>query len=407
MVFKTLRKISRRVSVFQPSPHRKLVAKVDELLRAGREVYSFSAGQPGLPPDEEVIRKTFEHALKDPFNHYRYMSTRGMMQLREALSQDLKKYGGIDVPPSRIMITSGGVEGFNLALAVTTDPGDEIVLLDPTYSVYWDLAKYLQLKVKSCPQLIEDSFQPSDECLEQVITKDTAAIVVVSPDNPTSRILSEKKLRLIADLASDNDVWVIYDEAYKHVIYEGQHVWIHNYGDMPERLISVNSFSKDIAIPGFRLGYTYGPEKIINEMAKLKGITTISSSVPAQWFAYYALTTGAKERYLKKVLPIYRSRRDAAYNAVRKYLPEAKVWKPPASMYLFPDLSPYLEKLGMDDITFAYQLADAKGVVVIPGSIFGKAGKNHLRLTFVTQPEERLEKGISLIAEFIEEKESK
>ncbi len=402
-----MRKISHRVSTFKPSPHRKLVAKVDELLSAGRDVYSFSAGQPGLPPAEEVIRKTFEHALKDPFNHYRYMSTRGMLRLREAISEDLKKYGGIDVPVRNITVTSGGVEAFNLALAATTDTGDEILLLDPTYSVYWDLAKYLQLRVRTCPQTVERGFQPEEECIEESVTRRTAAVVVVSPDNPTSRILSEKILRLVADLVADNNVWLIYDEAYKHIVYEGSHVWIHKYGNTMEHLISVNSFSKDIAIPGFRLGYAYGPREIIDEMVKLKGILTISSSVPAQWFAYYALTTGAKERYLKRVLPIYRSRRDATYEAIRKYLPEARVWKPPAGMYLFTDMRPYLEKLGMNDVEFTYRLADSKAVVILPGSIFGKMGEGHLRVTFVTQPEERLRRGIELVSEFISELESK
>ncbi len=407
MLVVNMRKISERVSVFKPSPHRKLVAKVDELLREGRDVYNYSAGQPGLPPDDELITRFCEEAHRDPFNHFRYMSTRGMAKLREAISADLKKYGNLDVDPNSIVVTNGGVEAFNLVLAATTDPGDEVLLLDPSYSVYWDLAKYLRLKVRRCLQPVENGFQPDEECIKESVTRETAAVLVVSPDNPTSRIIKEDILKLIADLTAENDVWLIYDEAYKHVIYEGQHVWIHNYGNVMERLISVNSFSKDVAVPGFRLGYAYGPKHVIDEMVKLKGIASISSSVPAQWFVYNALTTGIKERYLKKVLPIYKERRDVAYEAFRKYLPEAKVWKPPASMYLFPDMTPYLEKLGMNDIDFTYRLADEKAVVMLPGSIFGEAGKNHLRVTFVTQPPERLEKGVQLLAEFIDELESK
>ncbi|RLG77047.1 MAG: pyridoxal phosphate-dependent aminotransferase [Thermoprotei archaeon] len=402
-----MKKISQRVQVFKPSPHRKLVGKVDELLRAGRDVYNYSAGQPGIPPSMELIDKFCEGAHKDPFNHFRYMSTRGMPALKEAISEDLKKYGGIDIPPSNIVVTSGGVEAFNLALATTTDPGDEVFILDPAYSVYWDLAKYLGLKVNRCLQPVENVFQPDEECIKEKLTKKTAAAIIISPDNPTSRIIDEGVMKLIADLAQDNDVWLIYDEAYKHVIYEGAHVWIHRYGDTLSRLVSVNSFSKDIAIPGFRLGYAYAPKELIEEMVKLKGITSISSSVPAQWFAYHALTTDIKEKYLKEVLPIYRSRRDVAYDAFRKYLPEAKVWRPPASMYLFPDMSPYLDRIGMDDIEFTYRLADEKAVVMLPGSIFGEAGKKHLRVTFVTQPEDRLRRGIELLAEFIEELEKK
>ncbi|MEM4824054.1 MAG: pyridoxal phosphate-dependent aminotransferase, partial [Zestosphaera sp.] len=243
------------------------------------------------------------------------------------------------------------------------------------------------------------------ECLKNSISRNTAAVIVVSPDNPTSRVIREDLMKLIADLCVDNDVWLIYDEAYKHVIYEGEHVWIQRYSRTMEKLISINSFSKDVAIPGFRVGYTYAPKEVISEMVKIKGLLSITSPVPGQWFAYYALTSGIKEKYLGKVLPIYRSRRDALYDAIRKYLPEARVWKPPASMYLFPDMSPYLGKLKMNDIDFTYQLADQKGVVMLPGSIFGNYGNNYLRITFVTQPEDKLRKGIEIMAEFINELE--
>lgn len=402
-----MRKISSRSSIVKPSPQRRLIAKANELVRSGRVVYDYTAGQPGLPPDEELIKTFYENLLKDPFNYFRYLPTKGLDKLRVAISEDLKKYGGITVDPEDIVVTSGGVEGMNLSLISVTDPGDEIVLLDPTYSVYWDLAVYYQLKVKKCSQTIETGFQPDVECLKEVITKNTAAVVVVSPDNPTSRVLNEEVFKTIADLVIDNDVWLLYDEAYKHIIYEGQHVWIHRYSRTMEKLISINTFSKDIAIPGFRLGYTYGPREVINEMVKLKGIFSITSPVPGQWFAYQALTSGIKEKYLSKVLPIYKSRRDAAYNAFRKYLPEAKVWNPPASMYLFPDMTPYLERVKMNDIDFTFKLAEEKGVVMLPGSIFGECGKNHLRVTFVTQPEEKLEKGIEMLSEFIEELEKK
>lgn len=402
-----MRKISSRSSKVKPSPQRRLIAKADELVKSGRVVYNYTAGQPGLPPDEELIKEFYSKLTKDPFSYFRYVPTAGLIELREAIRDDLKRYGGFEVDVGDIVVTSGGVEGMNLSLITTTDPGDEVVLLDPTYSVYWDLAEFYGLRVKKCVQDVSNGFQPDEECLKNVISRNTAAVIVVSPDNPTSRIVREDLMRLIADLCIDNDVWLIYDEAYKHVVYEGEHVWIQKYSRTMEKLISINSFSKDIAIPGFRLGYTYAPKEVIAEIAKVKGFFSITSPVPGQWFAYYALTTGVKERYLSKVLPIYRSRRDALYDALRKHLPEAKVWKPQASMYLFPDLTPYMQRIGMKDVDFTYQLADKKAVVMLPGSIFGEHGNNHLRITFVTQPEEKLRKGVELMAEFIEEEEKK
>jgi len=402
-----MRKISGRVKTFRRSPHRLLAAKAEELMREGREVFNFSVGQPGLPPSSDLVKLFCGRAEEDTFNHFRYVSASGMYSLKEAISSDLRRYGGLDIPPENIVITTGGIEAFHYALSITTDPGDEVFLLDPSYSVYWDLLKYLNLKVRRCVQSIDTGFQPDEECIKEKVTEKTAAIIAVSPDNPTSRILREDILKLLADLAEEKDSWLIYDEAYKHIVYEGSHVWIHNYGSTLNRLISINTFSKDIAIPGFRVGYMYAPKEVIVEAAKLKGILSLAAPVPGQWFAYYALTTGIKEKYLKEVLPIYRERRDVAYEAFRKYLPEARVWKPPAGMYLFPDMSAYMNQLGMNDIDFAFRLAEKRAVIMLPGSIFGEAGRNHLRVTFVTQTPERLEKGIRLVAEFINEEKNK
>jgi aspartate aminotransferase len=398
-----MRKISERIGKIPVSPHRQLVAKVDALRRAGRDVYNYSAGQPGLPPDEEALELFCRHMLKEPFIHTKYVPTRGLYELREAISQDLKKYGGIDIDPGNIVVTIGGVEGLVLALNSVTDPGDEILMFDPSYSTYWSLVKYLGLKVKTCKQTVENGFQPDPECIKEKITDKTAAILFASPDNPTSRIISDDVAKTIMDIALEKKVWVLYDVAYKHVVYEGTHIWLENYPGADEVLITINSFSKDIAIPGFRLGYVYGPRDVINEMAKMKGFISITSPTPAQYLAYYYLTSGIKEKYLKYALEVYRKRRDAAYEAFRKYLPDAKIWKPPASMYLFPDLSVYLEKLGIDDIEFTFRLADAKAVVMLPGAAFGEAGKYHIRATFVTQDEDRLVKGIQLLAEYLNE----
>jgi len=232
------------------------------------------------------------------------------------------------------------------------------------------------------------------------------AVLIASPDNPTSRIIDKNIAKLIVDLAIERRAWIIYDEAYKYIVYEGEHVWIQKFSGASDVVICANTFSKDIAIPGFRLGYMYGPKEVIEQSMKLKGYLSITSPVPAQLFALISLRDGIKDKYLRKVLPIYKARRDAAYNAFRKYLPEAKIWKPNASMYLFPDMSPYLERLNINDVEFTYKLAESKAVVMLPGSIFGNAGRNHLRVTFVTQDEEKLIKGIELLAEFIEKQEN-
>ncbi|OYT46769.1 MAG: aspartate aminotransferase [Desulfurococcales archaeon ex4484_42] len=397
-------KISDRIRSIKPSPHRALIAQADEDRRKGYDVINFTAGQPGLPPMLDAVKAFIDEFLKDPFKHSKYLPTPGLYDLKVEICKDLKKYGGVNVVPEEVLITAGGVEAINLALSVVTDPGDEVFFLDPCYSVYWGLAKYLGLKVVSCPQTIDREFQPDPECIKEKITSRTVAILFASPDNPTSRIIDVEVIKTMADLAMDKKVWFIYDEAYKHIVYEGNHVWIHNYGNIRDFLISINSFSKDLAIPGFRIGYVYGPKEVIKEMTKLKGFTSITTPTPSQYLAYYYLSRGLKERYLNYALSVYRERKEVMAEALRKYLPEAKFIRPKASMYYFPDISNYLNKLGMDDVKFCYELGKIKHVYILPGSIFGPSGKGHVRITFVTQPPNRIEEGISRINEYLRER---
>ncbi|MEM4654237.1 MAG: pyridoxal phosphate-dependent aminotransferase [Thermosphaera sp.] len=393
--------VSARVKNLEQNPQRLLIAKADELARKGLKVYNYTAGQPGLPLDKKALEFFIEKLKEDPFKHFRYIPTQGLFELRQALSNDLRKYGGVEVSPDEILIVSGGADGLVLSIFTTTDPGDEILLLEPCYSVYWDLAKFAGLKVQTCPQSYEKGFSPDPECIKEKITSKTKAILFASPDNPTSRIINEEVAKTISEIAVEKKIWVIYDVAYKHIVYEGKHVWLEKYLPL-DNLVVVGSFSKDIAIPGGRLGYIYTSREVVKELVKLKGALGIVAPVPSQWLAYYYLEMGFKEEYLRNVLPVYMRRRDVAYSALVKYLPEARVQKPVASMYLFPDITAYLEKLNLDDFRFAMKIADEKSVITLPGSIFGPSGKGHLRITFVTMNEQDLERGIKLMAEWIE-----
>ncbi|MGC9122000.1 MAG: pyridoxal phosphate-dependent aminotransferase [Thermogladius sp.] len=395
--------VSRRSRAIKTSPHRVLVTLADRLRRSGRRVIDFTAGQPGLPPDASALAEFIEFMSKNTFTAFRYAPTQGLPELREEISADLKKYGGVDAPPDNIVVTSGGLDGIILSLYATTDPNDRVLLLEPCYSMYWDTLTFLGLEAEWCSESVDTGFQPSVDCILDKIKK-VKAVLFASPDNPTSRVISSEVAKAIAEEASRRGVWILYDVAYKHLVYEGEHVWLEKYVENPDVLVNIGSFSKDIAIPGGRLGYVYTFNKeLAREMVKLKGILGIVAPVPMQWLATIYLRKGYKEKYLEYVLPIYRRRRDAAYEAVRKYLPRARVVKPTASMYVFPDLSSYLAEMKVSDLDLAVKLAEEKGVVALPGSIFGPSGANHLRITFVTNDEKTIEEGIKLIGEYLGE----
>ncbi|WP_048058793.1 pyridoxal phosphate-dependent aminotransferase [Desulfurococcus amylolyticus] len=396
--------ISRRVLSLPVNPQRVLIAKAEELSRQGVKVYNYTAGQPGLPPDREALEYFIEMVRKDPFKHFRYVSTQGLPELRAAISDDLKRYGGIDVQPKDILVTTGGADGLVLSIYTLLDERDTLLLLDPSYSVYWDLAKLAGLKVETCRQTLENGFNPDPECIKEKLGSKAKAILLASPDNPTSRILSSEVGKTIVDVAYEKKAWIIYDVAYKHLVYEEEHLWLEKLAPSMDNIVVVGSFSKDIAIPGGRLGYVYGSGNTISEMTKLKGVLGIVAPVPMQWMAYYYLSQGFKEKYLRDVIPAYKRRRDAAYEAFRRNLPHARIQKPVASMYLFPDMSYYIKKKGLSDVEFTMKLIEEKGVAMLPGSIFGEAGVNHLRITFVTMDEKNLVEGIERLAEFVGER---
>ncbi|HVP24345.1 MAG TPA: pyridoxal phosphate-dependent aminotransferase [Conexivisphaerales archaeon] len=394
-------RIAENVSSIPSSPHRMVVSIADRKRKEGKVVFNFSQGQPGLPPDQQALEAFADRLLKHPFDLSKYGETKGLTQLRQAVSQDLKSYGSVDVPPDQMIVTDGAVEGLDLTLTCLTKPGDRLLLLEPCYSVYWDLLRLHGLRAVAVGEKLGTGFQPSPEELKGALEEDVAAVILCSPDNPTSRIISKEAVDTIVDGVIDKGIPLLYDEAYKHVLYEGVHLWIHNRTGLSENLISLNSFSKDLAIPGFRLGYMYGPKGFIEQATKVKAMTSICSPTPSQYLALTYFELGRKEPYLREVLPVYRRRRDALYRAVSSHLSSARVLRPTAGMYLFPDLSAYLNPLMLGDVDFCMNLAEEGEVITIPGSISGPSGVGHVRMCFVGENEEKLEEGVLRLSSYL------
>jgi aspartate aminotransferase len=188
--------------------------------------------------------------------YYGYTQSMGITPLREAIAEDLRRLGGLDLDPEKnIIVTTGGQEAMFITLAAIVEEGDEIILMDPTYFGYKPLIEYFGGRVVYVRSSLESGFQPDIEGIKEAISDRTKALIVVSPDNPTGRIISEEVGRAICDLAEEYDFWIVVDEAYKTLIYEGSHFWFWKY--QPERAIGINTFSKDPGFPGWRLGYIY------------------------------------------------------------------------------------------------------------------------------------------------------
>jgi Aspartate/tyrosine/aromatic aminotransferase len=326
---------------------------------------------------------------------YGYTPSQGVVEARQAVSEDLKRLGGLDVPPEQIVLTAGGQAAMFSTLATLIEPGDEVVVMDPTYFGYRPLLEYFGASIKRVATRLEDGFQPDPEALKSAVGRKTKVVILVSPDNPTGRMLSIDAAKAVADLAEDYDFWIITDEAYKTLIYEGSHVYIYKLA--PERTISINTFSKDPAIPGWRLGYVYGPPEVIPKIKLMNEEMVYCPPSFAQRLVAIYLRSEARMRYIREVVDVYRQRRDVAVSALRKYVPEARFAVPSGSMFVFVDLARYIQ----DGETFARELLERYGVAAVPGAYFSEVYKAAIRISFVTETPQRLEEGIRRIGEAV------
>jgi len=390
-----MRGFSPRISALRESPTRKIDELRERLKRENRDVILLSTGQPSIPPPREVREALAELLKVDSMELYGYTPSQGVAEARQAVSEDLKRLGGLDVPPEQIVLTAGGQAAMFSTLATLIEPGDEVVVMDPTYFGYRPLLEYFGASIKRVATRLEDGFQPDPEALKSAVGRKTKAVILVSPDNPTGRTLSLDAAKAVADLAEDYDFWIITDEAYKTLIYEGSHVYIYKLA--PERTISINTFSKDPAIPGWRLGYVYGPPEVIPKIKLMNEEMVYCPPSFAQRLVAIYLRSEARVRYIREVVEVYRQKRDVAVSALRKYVPEARFAVPSGSMFVFVNLARYIQ----DGETFARELLERYGVAAVPGAYFSEVYKAAIRISFVTETPQRLEEGIRRIGEAV------
>jgi len=393
-----MRGFSQAISFLRESPTRKIDAIRERLKRENRDIINLSAGQPGIPPPIEIRSLLAKQLLEERgMDLYGYTPSQGIIELREAVAEDLKRLGGIDVDPGNIVIITGGQEGMFATFMTILNPGDEVILLDPTYFGYKPIIEYFGGRIKRLALSMDEGFKIDVERLKELITSRTKALVLVSPDNPTGNIVDRDTAKAIADLARDKDFWIVSDEAYRTLIYEGEHTYIYRYA--PDHVISINTFSKDPGIPGWRLGFVYGPSDAVPKLKLAAEEMTYCPPVVAQRFVAAYLRSEVRMKHLRYIIEEYRSRRDAAIEALRNYLPEARFIIPRGSMFVFVDMSRYIR----DSERFAEILLEKFGVTVIPGTYFSDIYRAAIRVSFVVESIDRIREGIRKIGEAVSE----
>jgi aspartate aminotransferase len=393
--------VSDRIDLLHISPIRRVAALLAEA-RKQRDIISFGGGAPSLPPPQEVLDEMIRALREEPKAACGYVGTRGLLELRRLVSNDFARQEGTKYDPEKeTVITDGATEGVFALLMSLLGKGDEVILTDPTYLGFREAAALAGARVVPLPVNVEEGYQPDVEKLKAAITRETKVFVLLSPDNPTGRVVKDDFVKALVDLSVDHNFWILYDATYRNILFEGTYLKICSLPGGYDHVTVTGSFSKEAAIPGLRLGYVMGPPAIAEAVEKIKQYTSLAPNTLSQMAMIKFFSDDVKQRYLKNALPIYKTRRDFMAKCIREHLPEAKLSVPHGAFYFFVDLKHYLDDMRRDDKDFCNRLLERKSVVLVPGSFFGANAANHARVTFVSEPEDRIEAGIKAVAGYV------
>lgn len=349
------------------------IRKFFEMLIGHDDVISLSVGEPDFPTPWVIREEAFYHLEK---GHTSYTSNWGLIELREEIAKYLERYNMSYNPKTEVLITVGASEGVDAVLRGILNPGDEIIVSQPCYVNYVPLAELCQAKAVPL-DTGKTGFYPTAAAVEKLITPKTKALMICSPNNPTGTMIPKEELEKIAELAKKHQFWVISDEIYCELVYDGsEHVSIGSFPGMKDYTIILNGFSKSFAMTGWRIGYIAAPNELLSQIVKVHGYNTICAPIFSQYAAAEGLRNGWKE--VEKMRVSYQQRRnlmEKAFNEMGLHVPEPK-----GAFYMFPDIS----STGLSSEEFATRLFKEHNVAVVPGSVFGEGGEGHIRVCYAT-----------------------
>ncbi len=374
--------IAERMDKLVPSGIRKVNEKALAMERAGETVLHFEIGRPDFDTPGYIKNAVFESVREgDVF----YTSNFGSNELREAIAEKLQRENNIPYDPSEVLVTVGLSEAVFDVLCSILNEGDEILIPDPVWMNYLNVPKLLGAVPISYSLTEENGFQVDLEEIRRKVTAKTKALVIVTPNNPTGGVLSEQTLRGIADIAISNDIWVISDEIYERLIYDGEkHISIAAFPGMKERTFTMNGFSKAYSMTGWRIGYVAAPKEIIVALNKIHQHNTTCAPSFVQKASVIALRNETTE--VEDMVKEYQRRRDYAVKAINE-IDGLSCVCPKGAFYIFINI----KQLPMTSAEFAEYLLTTAKIACVPGDVFGAGGKGYLRMSFANSYENIVE----------------
>ena len=393
--------LSRKAQAVKPSSTLAITAKAKELKAQGLDVVGFGAGEPDFNTPDNICNAAIK-AIKDGFTKYTPAS--GIVELKQAVCDKFKKFNGLDYKPSQIVISNGGKHSLTNVFEAILNPGDEVIIPAPYWLSYPEIIKLSD----GVPVFVrgekENGYKVTAEQLQAATTEKTKALVLNTPNNPTGMIYSEEELRAIADYAVKNDIYVVSDEMYEYLVYNGnKHISIASFNEeIYKRTITVSGLAKSYAMTGWRIGYTGSSEEIAKLMGSVQSHQTSNPNSIAQKAALEALT--GDQSTVQMMLGEFDKRRKFMYEKMSA-LPYVSTEEPLGAFYVFADVSEALKKeyKGKKVETaaeFARILIEDYNVAVVPCADFGFP--DHIRLSYAISVEQ-IDKGLTRITVIIVE----
>ena len=360
--------LSEKVKEIKPSGIRKFF----DIAATMEGVVSLGVGEPDFPTPVNVRDAGINSITTKGTT---YTANVGLIELRRAISKYLEGRFQVEYDPqNQILVTVGASEAVDLALRAVVNPGDEVLVPEPTYVSYAPSAILAGGVAVPVPTYEKDDFRLTADVIRSLITPKTKAIVFCYPNNPTGAVMEKSDLMAIADVLREHDILVIADEIYAELVYGIEHTSMATLPGMYERTLLINGFSKAFSMTGWRLGYACGPAELMDAMKKIHQYVIMCAPTMSQWAAIEALENGLPE--VQHMVAEYDKRRQTIVQGFRNL--GLSCFEPKGAFYCFPRIS----DLGLTSDEFCNQLLEAEKVAVVPGSAFGDSGEGYIRVSY-------------------------
>jgi len=399
-----MQSLNTQFNALRQSPTVAMADRILALKASGRKIIGLQVGDPDFPTPQSVMEVAFQ-AMQAGLTHYG--PSKGYPELRRAAALKLKRDHAVSYnPDTELLVTHGGIHAYYLALQSILNPGDEVLVPDPSWGTHPNMARMLRANVTRIPAPAENGFIPHFESWENALTPKTRAIVLNYPSNPTGAYPTREYLGQLQDFAAQHHLWVVSDTVYENLYYGEKPTSAAAFDGAKERTILVNSLSKTYAMTGWRVGYLAAPQAVIENALKA-GQNSITCVAPfIQKAAAFALDDPSVQQAAAEMRAAYARRRELVLRIAHELESDALslskgekvlVTPPQGAFYFFLDFRP----LKMTSLEICERILEEAGVGLVPGSAFGEQGEGFIRMTTAASDEE-VEMGFRKIVEWAE-----